>query len=195
MRTVHAIVAFIAPNRAKQRLLDSVADVVGDITQEALKRADPGRVVDSLSAQPVIIDSIVLVLEVLGRDVSTKFFRTFFLELGQRAHELLPQLSEKARTWVRATMFLGAEVMNSPEASGTTTKDVINEIRANKLESRRLISILVALLGGGSVFGISEQLGDELALELWRAAARGIDEELVEDCYWTAAHIEAKAAA
>lgn len=195
-RLIRFVVAFFAPTRTKQRLLDSMADVVGEELREALKEPEARRVVDRLTAQPMVLDAVILTLEILGRDLSAKFAGTVLQELGQRAHELLPRLTEKARTWVRATAFLSAEVLLPMEAEKSGSKDLILQaLRDDRREARRIAAIWLALLAGGSLFGIPPQVGEDFALELWRKLSKDADEELVESCYWTAAHVEAKAAA
>ena len=155
------------------------------MTRDALKQSESRRVLDSLSAQPVILDAVVLAVETLGRDLSASFAKTLLLELGHRAHELLPELTEKARTRVRATAFLMAGVIESWKDE-TSLLGVINDINVNRAEARRIAGIWIALLAGGSKLGISSEHGEEFALELWTMASKGLDEDLVEDCYWSA---------
>jgi len=194
VQTIRAIVAFFAPTGAKQRMLDSMTEVVEEVTRDALKQTESRRVLDSLSAQPVILDAVVLAVETLGSELSASFAKTLLLELGHRAHELLPGLTEQARTRVRATAFLGAEVIES-WTDETSLLGVISDINANRAVARRVAGIWIALLAGGSKLGISPEHGEEFAMELWTMISKGLDVELVEDCYWSAAHVEAKAAA
>jgi hypothetical protein len=194
VQTIRAIVALFAPSAAKQRMLDSMTEVVAEVTKDALRQSESRRALDALTSQPVILDAITLALDVLGIDLSTGVAKTVFGELAQRAHELLPKLSEKARTWVRATAFLGVAAMESWKDQ-TKPFNLIDAINSDRGEARRIAGLWIAVLAGGSIFGIPASLGEDFARELWQTIAKGADEDLVEDCYWSAAHVEAKAAA
>ena len=195
-RLIRFVVAFVAPTRVKERLLESMADVIGEEVREALKEPEPRKVLDRLTAQPVVLEAVILTLQILGRDLWTKSVGTVLPELGHNAHQLLPKLSEKARTWVRATAFLSAELLAPVEAETGGSKDkILQAFREDRSEARRIAALWFSLLVGGSFFGIAPQVGEDFALELWTKLSKGVDEELIESCYWTAAHVEAKAAA